>query len=183
MDFRLRGSLAFLVFFSIFWGMTQAAEEAFAPTPPGEIEIKELPAGLLLESASEQPYFTSSNRLFRPLFRYISDRGIAMTTPVEARMDPGRMYFWVREDQVAKVDGDTDSVRVIKMPARMVASAGASGSYSESNFRQTRKRLLTWLDDQDAWDVIGEPYGVYWNGPFTLWFMKRYEVQVEVAPR
>lgn len=98
-------------------------------------------------------------------------------------MDPGRMYFWVREDQVAKVDGDTDSVRVIKMPARMVASAGASGSYSESNFRQTRKRLLTWLDDQDAWDVIGEPYGVYWNGPFTLWFMKRYEVQVEVAPR
>ena len=182
-NFPLRGSLAFLVFFSISWGMTQAAEEAFPPTPPGEIEIKELPSGLLLESASAEPYFTSSNRLFRPLFRYISDRGIAMTTPVEARMDPGRMYFWISQDQVDQVDGDTESVRVIEMPARMVVSAGASGSYSESNFRRTRERLLAWLDKQDASDAIGEPYGVYWNGPFTLWFLKRYEVQVEVVLR
>ena len=104
--------------------MSLAVEKAFAPTPPGEIEIKELPPGVLLESSSGQSYFESDNQLFRPLFRYIRERDIAMTTPVEARIHPGRMYFWVAEGEVAKVDGDTDSVRVVHLPERKVASAG-----------------------------------------------------------
>jgi len=178
----LRRSLAVLALISIPLTMTHAVEEAFPPTSPGEIEIKELPAGVLLEASSEQQYFSSSSRLFRPLFRYISDRNIAMTTPVEARIEPGRMYFWVREDQVDRVDGDTENVRVIQIPSRMVASAGARGAYSEANFRQTRERLLKWLNDHDEWEAAGEPFGVYWNGPFTFGFLKRYEVQVEVVP-
>lgn len=162
--------------------MSSATEKAFPQTPPGVIEIKELPAGVLLESSTDQPYFRSSNRLFRPLFRYISDRDIAMTTPVEAQIEPGRMYFCVASDEEAKVDGDTDSVRVVHLPARTVASAGGRGSYSESNFNETRERLLSWLADQEEWVIDGEPFAVYWNGPFTLWFLKRYEVQVEVVP-
>jgi hypothetical protein len=159
-----------------------AVEKAFPPTAVGQIEIKELPAGVLLESASDQSYFNSANGLFRPLFRYISDREIAMTTPVEARVDPGRMYFWVAADEVEKVDGDTQSVRVIHIPARTVAAAGGRGGYTERNFNRTRDQLLAWLEEQDEWRVSGEPFAVYWNGPFTLTLLKRYEVQVELVP-
>ena len=29
----------------------------------------------------------------------------------------------------------------------------------------------------------GPAYAVYWNSPFTPWFLKRYEVHVRVRPR
>ena len=86
----LRRSLAALVPISIPLAMAHAVEEAFPQTSPGKIEIKELPTGLLSESSSEQSYFNSSNSLFQPLFRYISDRNIAMTMmngrPPESRL-------------------------------------------------------------------------------------------------
>ncbi len=28
--------------------------------------------------------------------------------------------------------------------------------------------------------ITGEPYAVYWNGPFTLWFLKQFEVHLPV---
>ena len=43
--------------------------KAFEPTKPGTIEIKTIPAGVLLESTSEKSYFSQSNGLFMPLFR------------------------------------------------------------------------------------------------------------------
>lgn len=179
----LVSSLVILIGLGLFSNMALSVEEAFPPTPSGHIEIKELPAGILIESTSDRSYFSANNRLFGPLFRYISDRNIAMTTPVEARIDPGKMYFWIRKDEVHKVDGDTNNVRVIEMPPRLVASAGARGAYSETNFIRTRERLLEWLTEQEEWEAVGEPFAVYWNGPFTVWFLKRFEVQIEVARR
>lgn len=157
-----------------------AYEEAFEPTSPGVLEVKELPAGRLLEASSDGSYFDSSNNLFRPLFNYIQRNDIAMTTPVEARVDPGAMYFWVSEDQVDKAKASTESVRVIDVPKRNVLAIGARGSYSEKNFRKTKAKLMEWFDDNPQFEPVGEPFAVYWNGPFTPWFMKQYEVQVEI---
>ena len=86
--------------------LIMAYEKAFEPTKPGIIELKELPSGRLLESKGDGSYFNSSNSLFGPLFRYIQKNDIAMTTPVEARMDPGAMYFWVSSN-----DGNVNSHR------------------------------------------------------------------------
>ncbi len=186
--FTIRRSIkilaALLVLFALLTipvAIAMAVEKAFPPTPPGQIEIKQLPAGVLIEASTDSHYFRSANNLFRPLFRYISDRDIAMTTPVEAQINPARMFFWVAESEVDKVDGNTSSVRVVQMPSRTVASAGGRGSYSESNFNRTREELLSWLADNNEWQAIGDPFAVYWNGPFTLWLLKRYEVQVEVV--
>ena len=159
-----------------------AYEQAFDPTDPGVIELKELPAGRLLESVSNGSYFDSSNGLFRPLFNYIQKNDIAMTTPVEARVDPGAMYFWVSKEQEAKAKESTPNVRVIDVPKRQVLAVGGRGSYSESNFKKSKAILMDWLEKHPEFEAVGEPFGVYWNGPFTPWFMKRYEVQVEVRP-
>ncbi len=157
-------------------------EKAFKATEPGQVELKTLPAGRLLASRGSDSYFQNSNQLFGPLFRYISDRGIAMTTPVEAHMDPGTMYFWVASDQLDLAEDDTDSVVVIDVPERRVAAVGARGAYSEANFNQAKDVLLDWIEGQDSIAITGEPYAVYWNGPFTPWFMKTFEVQVVVTP-
>ena len=175
----MRQILSILTFF-LLMSSASAYEQAFPPTEPGTIELKTLPAGRLLESRGEGDYFNQSNSLFRPLFRYISSNDISMTTPVEAKINPGTMYFWVARSQVSKADADTDSVRVIDVPERLVAAAGARGSYSEANFKETRDQLMAWVQAQDGLQVSGEPFAVYWNGPMTPWFMKRFEVMVEV---
>ena len=159
-----------------------ATPAAFPATEPDRFEIKLLPAGTLLEATAEGDYFSNSNRLFRPLFRYISDHGIAMTVPVETRSEPGAMYFWVAPAEVEKVSGDRDGVRVLELPPRQVASHGQRGGYSARNFAAARDALLAWLATQPDWEPVGEPYGVYWNGPFTPWFLKRFEVHVPVRP-
>ena len=176
-----RHGIFFVLSLFVLAGLMSGAEQAFEMTQPGTVELKTLPAGRLLESRSEQPYFSSSNNLFGPLFRYISRNNISMTTPVEARMNPGSMYFWVASDQVDKASANTNSVRVLDVPERKVASIGARGSYSETNYEAARKTLMEWLAQQESIKAIGEPYAVFWHGPFTPWFMKTFEVHVEVS--
>ena len=157
-----------------------ATEQAFPPSPIGAAELKTLPSGLLLKASATENYFDQSNRLFGPLFGYISSHEIAMTTPVEAKIEGAAMFFWVAKSQQAKVAGSSGAVEVIEMPERWVASLGARGTYSAQNFSKTRDQLLAWLGQRKEVEAAGSPYAVFWNGPFTPGFLKRYEVHVPV---
>jgi effector-binding domain-containing protein len=179
----MRAPLLSLLLVTTVLTSAMAAEQAFPPTAPDTLEIKTLPAGVLLKSTGRGNYFDQSNNLFGPLFRYISRHDIAMTTPVEAKIDQAAMYFWVANSQRDKVAGNEGGVEVIEIPERRVASAGASGSYSQKKFEETRDRLLAWLEQNPDWRADGEPYAVYWHGPFTPWFAKRSEVHVPVRAR
>ena len=172
-----------LCFALIFYPALMTAENAFSPSAPGVVEVKTLPAGVLLKSTGQGSYFDESNGLFRPLFRYISSHDIAMTTPVETTIDNAAMFFWVAPSEEAKVNGDAEGVEVIRVAERQVASLGARGGYSKSNFEKTRDELLAWLQEQPEIVATGEAYAVYWNGPFTPWFIKRYEVHIPVQSR
>ena len=78
--------------------MTHATEQAFPQTAVNTIELKTLPAATLIAASGDGHYFERSNSLFRPLFSYIQRNDIAMTTPVEAGMQPGLMYFYIGDD-------------------------------------------------------------------------------------
>ena len=157
-----------------------ATEQAFPPSPVGMPEIKTLPAGVLLKSSGSGNYFDQANRLFRPLFRYISTHDIAMTTPVEAKVDGTAMCFWVAPSQRAKVVDSGGGVEVVEVPERLVVSLGARGGYSEKNFVEVRDKLQDWLSIQPQLEATGPAYGVFWNGPFLPGFLKRFEVHVPV---
>lgn len=159
-----------------------AANEAFARTAPDVIEIKTLPSGTLLESTAGGDYFANSGRLFRPLFRYIRRHEIAMTTPVESRMSPGAMYFWVSPGEVSKLAGDEDGVRVVETPERRVAAIGGRGGYTKRNHTQAEDTLRAWLGEQTEWVIDGDAHAVFWHGPMTPWFRKQYEVHIPVRP-
>ena len=97
----------FLVVFALLsTALAMSAKEAFPPTPAGTSELKTLPAGVLLQSSGRGNYFDGADNLFGPLFRYISKHNIAMTTPVEARVDSAAMFFWVAESERSKVAGN-----------------------------------------------------------------------------
>ena len=101
---------------------------------------------------------------------------------LKARVRDAAMYFWVAESQHAKVAGDEGAVVVERKPARRVASRGARGSYSRKNYERTRDELLAWVATQPGLVADGEPYAVFWSGPFTPGFLKRYEVHVPLRP-
>lgn len=181
MRFPRRGwSAALLLIFTCLPSALMAAEQAFPPTADGVSEVKTLPGGTLLKASRPGRYFDENNRMFSPLFRYISQNRIAMTVPVEAQIEDAAMFFWVAPGEIDKVKGSTAEVEVITLPPRLVASHGARGGYSEANYTAARQRLRDWLETQPDLKATGEPYAVYWHGPFTPWFLRHFEVHLPV---
>ena len=160
--------------------MCSAYEQAFAKTNVGEFEIKTLPKARLIASQTDAAYFQDNNRLFRPLFQYISSRNIAMTTPVEAEMNPGIMYFYIDAEVSNEVLDATEHVSVHEIPERLVASLGVRGGYNEHNFNNASAKLSAWLLRNPVYKATGKIRGIFWNGPFMPDFLKHFEVHIPV---
>jgi effector-binding domain-containing protein len=175
--------LPFILFFMAMalpsW--LQGVEEAYPRTSPGDIEVKALPAARLLLAESPKGYFESNNGLFMRLFRYIDSHQIPMTAPVEARMQPGVMVFYVDAKSAERRDlQSTEQVKLSEVPSRLVASIGIRGSYSQENFEEALAKLKAWLTQHPEYAVKGDAYGVYWNSPFVPFFLKHSEVHIPV---
>ena len=173
-------NFTFYIFLALIPVMSNAYEQAFAKTNVGEFEIKALPAARLIACQTDATYFEDNNRLFRPLFRYISSRDIAMTAPVEAEINPGVMYFYIGAEVSNNMLDATESVSVHELPKRLVASLGVRGGYSEYNFNKASAKLSAWLLKKPAYQATGAAKGIFWNGPFIPSFYKRFEVHIPI---
>ena len=161
-----------------------ADQEAYPRTPAGTIATKTLPAARLLRAECPKNYFEANNGLFMQLFRYIQSRKIPMTTPVEAAIDPGAMFFYLAHDSALRSDLEpTRSVQILDAPSRMVAAIGVRGSYTRENFETALAKLQSWLATQPHLRPVGKPYAVYWNSPFVPGFLKQSEVHIPVESR
>lgn len=154
--------------------MAFSYESWYRATDPGVVEVKEIPAAKLMvaEPASGDP--------FSRLFRYISRNGVAMTVPVESSMQRNDMRFYVGSKDRPRDLRNEGDVQVVEAPARMVVSVGERGGYSWSNLREAEAKARQWLADNKQYRATGEPYAVFWNGPYVPPFMKRFEVHVPV---
>lgn len=177
-----------------------SAPAAFPATEPGVTELKTLPAGLLVRSEGAGDYFENGGNLFRPLFRYIQRKDIAMTTPVEVGVGaPSAMYFWIADTERTKAEPDLapaaastatpaaaavktlpEGVVVLTRPERLVVSHGGRGSYTRAHFEEARAAALAWLAARPDLVADGDACAVYWNSPFMPGFLKRYEVHIPV---
>ena len=160
---------------------THGYEQAFPKTAVGTIEIKNLPPSTLIGATTKAHYFERSGSLFRSLFRYIKANGIAMTTPVEAEMSPGKMFFHIGKDASTLQLVGTEEVHLIERPEQTVLSIGVAGRYTAANFDQAVVELRAWLAQQSRYKALESPRAIYWNGPFTLGFLKHAEVHIPVA--
>ena len=172
--------LKFLITLSFAFNITHAYEQAFPKTPVGEIEVKTLPASKLIACHGQGDYFDRSDSLFRPLFRYIQENDIAMTTPVEAEILPSVMYFYIGADAANRPLTKTDTIDVVELPARTVLSLGIRGGYSSENFAKGEALLRAWLSVQEGYRAAGPARAIYWNGPFTPWPLKRSEIHLPI---
>lgn len=158
-------------------------EKAFVETKAGKIETKTIPERTLLVAQRTESYFEENNALFGSLFRYIKDNDVSMTVPVKAEINPGKMYFYVGSKDVLKELKDTEAVKVVTEPERLVMSIGVRGGYSERNFQEAREKLFNHLAGSDRWKKAGNAYAIFWHAPYVPAFMKRFEVHVPIEPK
>ena len=156
-------------------------ESIYPRTPVGTIEIKKLPARTTLVASAPGDAFNDRNATFMKLFSYIKQNQISMSVPVQASVSTNEMIFFAG----ARVQAQalpTNEVRVQTLPETAVASIGLRGSYSRANYEAGLKRLTAWLAGQPGWRAEGQPYVVYWNSPFVLWFLRKSEIHQPLAP-
>lgn len=162
------------------------------PTPPGAIEIKHYPPVRRAQVERDGDSWWGMNGAFWPLFRHISRREIAMTSPVEMNYqglvtdkkgnpDSWTMSFLYRTPDLGPVGPDR-SVEVVDVPALTVVSVGYQGSYSVENVRTHLKTIEVWLDAQAGWLRDGEPRALFYNGPEKREREQWAEVQLPIKP-
>ena len=173
-----------------------------------QYEIREYDSLLVAEVVVDADAGESNNSAFRILFDYISGNNIAqqeiaMTTPVIQQAGEGESIamttpvLQTRDSESnsnyrfsfvmpATYTIDTlplprdERISIVEVPPKRVAVRRYSGSWSERNYRNNEASLLEALQ-RSGITIVGEPMYARYNSPFTLWFLRRNEVMVEIA--
>jgi SOUL heme-binding protein len=170
-------------------------------------EIRAYEAHLVAEVAVEGEYEAAGSAAFRILAAYIFGNNadsltMAMTVPVsitpvhdraqlsvvtvdKSEVGNGRyIYRFVIERQytAATLPPPKDQrITIREIEARTMAVRRYSGRATEGNHRRNLATLQAALD-RDGRRVRGEPEFAVYNGPFTLPFLRRNEVVLDLIP-
>ena len=115
----------------------------------------------------------------------VESESVAMTAPVEFDRDGEgvRMAFFLP----AEYDYDSaprptdDSVRLVERPGRTVAVYPFSWWATDGRVeRRTEALRSTLADADDAFEIVGEPFLMRYEGPWVPPFLRTNEVAVEV---
>lgn len=70
-------------------------------------------------------------------------------------------------------------ITIKEIPAKNVAVLEYSGGWGEQKYKKNEALLLKALEDAGI-KTIGVPSFARYNSPFTLWFMRKNEIMIEV---
>lgn len=176
----------------------------------GKVELRRYSSFVIAETIVKEAATQNeaSNTGFRRLFKYISGdnssrekiemtapviqadekaRGVKidMTAPVQQKQtEAGWLVAFVLPDtftiDTAPIPSDT-TISLREIEPRTMAVLRFSGRWSEKNIRQHEEILLAQLASMDL-RLVGEPEFAAYNAPFSLPFMRRNEVMLEVQP-
>ena len=108
---------------------------------------------------------------------------IAMTAPVAAAGAPGRYVIAFTMPAAYKLNTlpvpDDQRVTFREVPNRKLAAIRYSGTWSAARMEKKKAELLKWLAGKGL-QPAGEPVFARYNPPWTPWFLRRNEVQVDL---
>jgi hypothetical protein len=193
------------VFLIAFTGEGMAYEEAkYAVVMKEEsFELRQYQKHIVAETIVEGDFYKAGNEGFRRLFKYISGgnqkkQSIAMTAPVSQDAGPEKIAMTAPVSQertggqwriafVMPSEYTLDTlpqpvdpqVSLRQVPARRIAAITYSGSWSRERYEKHRV-LLEAVVQKKKLQPLGEPILARYNSPFTLWFLRRNEVLIQV---
>ncbi|MEM7120289.1 MAG: heme-binding protein [Pseudomonadota bacterium] len=184
---------------------TEHAPYAVVAEISDTIEVRRYPNLLVAEATAEADDEVSGrNAAFRLLFDYISGANrskeavamtvpvetdssssqISMTVPVETAVDDVgtysmRFYFPSGYDMENAPEPTNANVIVNEVPERTVAVLRFSGSTGTDNVARHTESLMRTLEENGL-QITGDPTYMFYDPPWTLWFLRRNEVVVPV---
>jgi hypothetical protein len=60
-----------------------------------------------------------------------------------------------------------------------MAAVRYSGFWSEKNYLRYRVKLESWIRES-GFTIVGDPIWARYNSPFSLWFLRRNEILIQV---
>ena len=185
-------------------------EPAYQVIQKNEIyEVRTYAPFIVAQTEVSGSFDTAGRKAFRILFNYISGENqqkeniqmtapviqqngtangikIDMTAPVIQDMGESRtevsIYSFVMPESftLATLPEPLDKrVTLKQIPTRTVAVLQYSGSWSELRYKEKESILLKALND-DGIKIIGKPEFARYNSPFSLWFLRRNEILIEI---
>jgi hypothetical protein len=164
---------------------------------PGSIEIRDYPARVAAESDDTEGGQVAFPRLFRyitgnntsgekiAMTAPVSQRGemIAMTVPVQTRGQGGVMRFFLPKEVVDKGPPKPldSNVRIVTIPAERIAALRFTGWIDRESVEAHNRMLLEGLR-QAGIKAVGAPFLLTYDAPFTIPFLRRNEVAVDISP-
>lgn len=199
------------IFLAVAFGITgvletMAIEEAAfkVETQDAAFEVRAYAQHILAETIVDGNLEEAGNQAFGRLFRYISGANrthnkVAMTAPVAQQRAGEKIAMTAPVGQQRAQDKwavsfmmpagytletlpvpEDPQVKLRLVPARRMAAVRYSGFWSEKNYLKHKQELEAWIHKQGL-SVKGEPVWARYNPPFTLWFLRRNEILIEVA--
>ncbi len=176
-----------------------------------DFELRRYAPYLVAETTVEDDFGAAGSTAFRILADYIFGNNrrrekMAMTAPVDMQPAEGeKIAMTAPVTQVEAGGGEATGERYVfrfvmpseytletlpepvdervtlrELPARWVAARRYSGTWSESYYREQETALLEALAAA-GFSTRGTPIFARYNSPFSLWFLRRNEVLIEVA--
>jgi DNA gyrase inhibitor GyrI len=176
----------------------------------GDIEIRKYQPYISAVASMKGSYDEVQGDLFRILAGYIfgknsTDSKIAMTAPVQTNpetkdtsekiamtapvvMKPERKGVWKMafsmpsKYTMQSLPKPLDpKVTLVEIPAKKFAVIRFSGSYDNLQKRSSKtEELSKWLSTQSQYKKVSEPVFAGYDPPFTLPFLRRNEVLIEI---
>ncbi|MDF1563790.1 MAG: heme-binding protein [Deltaproteobacteria bacterium] len=163
----------------------------YAPTLVAEVEVE-----ADFEEAGSRAFRTLAGYIFgkntrdekigmtAPVSQQAAGERIGMTAPVTQQAREGRhvIAFMMPARYTAETLPAPVDPRIVlrELPARLVAVRGYSGRWTAEGYQENEARLMTALDAAGLVPA-GAPTWARFNSPYSLWFLRRNEVQVTLA--
>lgn len=172
-------------------------------------EIREYAPYLVAQTEVSGTFDERGGKAFRILIKYISGENqqqsnIKMTAPViqESSKEEGQKISMTAPviQEKGKEDSNSSIISFV-MPesftldtlpspldkritlreklAKSIAVLQYSGGWGEEKYKENEAILIKALQDANI-KTIGEPSFARYNSPFTLWFMRRNEIMIEI---
>ncbi len=168
--------------------MVQAIEEpAYIPLGQvGKIELREYAPSI--QARTPMTVESRSSSTFQRLANYIfggntRKQSIAMTAPVETRMDAHGYMAFTMPSQYSLSDLPlplNDNVSLHKLPARRLAVLSFGGWATDGKVKRKTQELLDTLQAHGI-ETLGPPSLNQYNPPWTPPWNRRNEVCVEIV--
>ena len=172
-------------------------------------ELRRYAPYIVAETVVSGKFDDAGNKAFRILFKYISGDNlkkteipmtapvnqspaiesgekIEMTAPVEQTPDGENSDSYVFSFIMpSKYTLDTlpipadPRIKLRQVKSRLLAARTYSGTWSEKRYRENETALLEAVKAA-GFTAVGEPIFARYNSPFSLWFLRKNEVLLEV---